>query len=120
MSTTTLSDAPGEAAPIQPRGSGLEVISIAKSYDKRAVLTDISLNVAKGEVLAMADALGNEMVAWACCSMACPRRCAAWARALTTWYDAWPLALTSKSSMYIRTWNGRVAGRRRGPGRYRR
>lgn len=53
MSTTTLSDAPGEAAPIQPRGSGLEVISIAKSYDKRAVLTDISLNVAKGEVLGL-------------------------------------------------------------------
>jgi len=46
MSTTTLSDAPGETAPIQPTGSGLEVISIAKSYDKRSVLTDISLSVA--------------------------------------------------------------------------
>ena len=34
-------------------GSGLEVISIAKSYDKRAVLTDISLSVAKGEVLGL-------------------------------------------------------------------
>ena len=32
---------------------GLEVISIAKSYDKRAVLTDISLTVAKGEVLGL-------------------------------------------------------------------
>jgi lipopolysaccharide export system ATP-binding protein len=32
---------------------GLEVVSIAKSYDKRAVLTDISLNVAKGEVLGL-------------------------------------------------------------------
>ena len=32
---------------------GLEVISIAKSYDKRAVLTDISLSVAKGEVLGL-------------------------------------------------------------------
>lgn len=35
-----------------PRG-GLEVISIAKSYDKRAVLTDISLSVGKGEVLGL-------------------------------------------------------------------
>ncbi len=32
---------------------GLEVISIAKSYDKRAVLSDISLSVAKGEVLGL-------------------------------------------------------------------
>ena len=39
------------AQPI-PQG-GLEVISIAKSYDKRAVLTDISLSVAKGEVLGL-------------------------------------------------------------------
>ena len=39
------------AQPI-PQG-GLEVISIAKSYDKRAVLTDISLTVAKGEVLGL-------------------------------------------------------------------
>ena len=40
------------AAPAHPHG-GLEVISIAKSYDKRAVLTDISLSVAKGEVLGL-------------------------------------------------------------------
>jgi lipopolysaccharide export system ATP-binding protein len=41
---------------------GLQVVSIAKSYDKRAVLTDISLEVAKGEV-------------WACCApMARARR----------------------------------------------
>ncbi|MEW4449730.1 LPS export ABC transporter ATP-binding protein [Qipengyuania sp. JC766] len=32
---------------------GLQVVSIAKSYDKRAVLTDISLSVAKGEVLGL-------------------------------------------------------------------
>jgi lipopolysaccharide export system ATP-binding protein len=32
---------------------GLEVISIAKSYDKRAVLTDISLHLDKGEVLGL-------------------------------------------------------------------
>src|SRR5215208_6958139 len=40
------------AAPPIPQG-GLEVVSIAKSYDKRAVLTDISLSVAKGEVLGL-------------------------------------------------------------------
>ncbi|MEE4289125.1 MAG: LPS export ABC transporter ATP-binding protein [Erythrobacter sp.] len=34
-------------------GGGLEVISIAKSYDKRSVLSDISLSVAKGEVLGL-------------------------------------------------------------------
>jgi lipopolysaccharide export system ATP-binding protein len=32
---------------------GLEVVSIAKSYDKRAVLTDISLSVGKGEVVGL-------------------------------------------------------------------
>jgi lipopolysaccharide export system ATP-binding protein len=41
----------GAMQPI-PQG-GLEVISIAKSYDKRAVLTDISLSVGKGEVLGL-------------------------------------------------------------------
>jgi len=40
------------SAAVAERG-GLEVISIAKSYDKRAVLTDISLSVAKGEVLGL-------------------------------------------------------------------
>ncbi len=39
-------------APPNPQG-GLEVVSIAKSYDKRAVLTDISLSVGKGEVLGL-------------------------------------------------------------------
>ncbi len=39
------------SAPAQT--GGLEVVSIAKSYDKRAVLTDISLSVAKGEVLGL-------------------------------------------------------------------
>ena len=51
--STILSDPPAEAAPVQPLGSGLEVISIAKSYDKRAVLTDISFEVAKGEVFGL-------------------------------------------------------------------
>jgi lipopolysaccharide export system ATP-binding protein len=40
------------AAPQIPQG-GLEVVSIAKSYDKRAVLTDISLSVGRGEVLGL-------------------------------------------------------------------
>jgi lipopolysaccharide export system ATP-binding protein len=33
--------------------NGLGVVSIAKSYDKRAVLTDVSLSVAKGEVVGL-------------------------------------------------------------------
>ena len=40
------------AAPPIPQG-GLEVVSIAKSYDKRQVLSDISLTVGKGEVLGL-------------------------------------------------------------------
>ena len=32
---------------------GLEVVSIAKSYDRRPVLTDVSLHVAKGEVVGL-------------------------------------------------------------------
>jgi len=35
------------------REGGLEVVSIAKSYDRRAVLTDVSLTVAKGEVVGL-------------------------------------------------------------------
>ncbi len=58
MSQLDPSLAPATADPIsaaQPIGpvGGLEVISIAKSYDKRAVLTDISLSVGKGEVLGL-------------------------------------------------------------------
>jgi lipopolysaccharide export system ATP-binding protein len=40
-------------ADLVARDGGLEVVSIAKSYDKRAVLSDISLSVAKGEVLGL-------------------------------------------------------------------
>ncbi|HEX2794902.1 MAG TPA: LPS export ABC transporter ATP-binding protein [Croceicoccus sp.] len=43
---------PSAATRPLPQG-GLEVISIAKSYDKRAVLTDISLSVGKGEVFGL-------------------------------------------------------------------
>ncbi|MBO9519656.1 MAG: LPS export ABC transporter ATP-binding protein [Porphyrobacter sp.] len=47
-----MAEAPANAAPPIPQG-GLEVVSIAKSYDKRAVLSDISLTVGKGEVLGL-------------------------------------------------------------------
>ena len=40
------------ASPPIPQG-GLEVVSIAKSYDKRSILSDISLSVGKGEVLGL-------------------------------------------------------------------
>ena len=45
-------EAVADAAPPIPQG-GLAVISIAKSYDKRSVLSDISLTVGKGEVLGL-------------------------------------------------------------------
>ena len=47
-----MADIPASAAPPIPQG-GLEVVSIAKSYDKKQVLTDISLTVGKGEVLGL-------------------------------------------------------------------
>ena len=47
-----LAAATADASPPIPQG-GLEVVSIAKSYDKRAVLSDISLSVGKGEVLGL-------------------------------------------------------------------
>jgi lipopolysaccharide export system ATP-binding protein len=49
---SAMAEAPAKAAPPIPQG-GLEVISIAKSYDKRAVLNDVSLSVGKGEVLGL-------------------------------------------------------------------
>ena len=51
---TLTQDAPVVVSAAQPiPQGGLEVVSIAKSYDKRAVLTDISLSVGKGEVLGL-------------------------------------------------------------------
>ncbi len=47
-----MAEASARAAPPIPQG-GLEVVSIAKSYDKRNVLSDISLTVGKGEVLGL-------------------------------------------------------------------
>ena len=49
---SAMAEANSNASPPIPQG-GLEVVSIAKSYDKRAVLSDISLTVGKGEVLGL-------------------------------------------------------------------
>jgi len=49
MATPPAADATTDAG----MQSGLGVVSIAKSYDKRAVLTDVSLSVAKGEVVGL-------------------------------------------------------------------
>jgi len=38
---------------VAPPASGLAVVSIAKSYDKRVVLSDVSLSVGKGEVVGL-------------------------------------------------------------------
>lgn len=46
-------DATASAMTEEGLTSGLAVVSIAKSYDKRAVLTDVSLSVAKGEVVGL-------------------------------------------------------------------
>src|SRR4051795_11580454 len=41
------------SAETRPLSSGLEVRSIAKSYDKRAVLHDVSLAIGRGEVVGL-------------------------------------------------------------------
>lgn len=51
-------DSPASAEPPSAMASdamehGLAVVSIAKSYDKRAVLSDVSLSVARGEVVGL-------------------------------------------------------------------
>ncbi|QGP79130.1 LPS export ABC transporter ATP-binding protein [Sphingobium sp. CAP-1] len=48
-------DRTAQARPLAPQevGDGLSVISIAKSYDKRVVLSDVSLTVGKGEVVGL-------------------------------------------------------------------
>jgi lipopolysaccharide export system ATP-binding protein len=52
MNDIGIMDAPFVATP-QELGDGLSVISIAKSYDRRAVLADVSLTVGKGEVVGL-------------------------------------------------------------------
>ncbi|MFL0412695.1 LPS export ABC transporter ATP-binding protein [uncultured Sphingomonas sp.] len=48
---TTLSEV--EAIHEAPTASGLQVVSIAKSYDKRIVLSDVSVSVGRGEVVGL-------------------------------------------------------------------
>ena len=48
MTRTDLSEVPPEVA-----HHGLQVVSIAKSYDKKVVLTDVSMAVARGEVVGL-------------------------------------------------------------------
>ncbi len=50
MNDTALLDRQAAAGTLK---SGLAVVSIAKSYDKRAVLSDVSLEVARGEVVGL-------------------------------------------------------------------
>ena len=42
-----------EAIHEAPGNRGLQAISIAKSYDKRVVLTDVSVSVDRGEVVGL-------------------------------------------------------------------
>lgn len=44
---------PADATTAEGMQSGLGVVSIAKSYDRRSVLLDVSLSVAKGEVVGL-------------------------------------------------------------------
>ena len=57
MDDVTIQDRAASARPLAPQevGEGLSVISIAKSYDKRVVLSDVSLTVGKGEVVGLLD-----------------------------------------------------------------
>jgi lipopolysaccharide export system ATP-binding protein len=57
---TSLADPINDAAPdavdgaaLSHSGNGLSVVSLAKSYDKRSVLADVSLSVARGEVVGL-------------------------------------------------------------------
>ncbi len=50
MTLSETLDAPVSASPV---GDGLSIVSIAKSYDKRVVLSDVSLNVGRGEVVGL-------------------------------------------------------------------
>jgi len=55
MDDVMMQDRTAPASPLPPQevGEGLSVISIAKSYDKRIVLADVSLTVGKGEVVGL-------------------------------------------------------------------
>jgi lipopolysaccharide export system ATP-binding protein len=49
----TLAIAGNDAASAEEAVRGLSIVSIAKSYDKKAVLLDVSLNVERGEVVGL-------------------------------------------------------------------
>jgi len=53
MNDSTTLDPAKSAITEEALESGLAVVSIAKSYDKRSVLSDVSLSVAKGEVVGL-------------------------------------------------------------------
>ena len=53
MNETAMIDRPDTDPALGHLSRGLSVISIAKSYDRRAVLTDVSLGVDRGEVLGL-------------------------------------------------------------------
>ncbi|MFC7498815.1 LPS export ABC transporter ATP-binding protein [Enterovirga sp. GCM10030262] len=53
MNDTALLDRPEDEAAIAHVDRGLSVISIAKSYDKKVVLSDVSLHVERGEVVGL-------------------------------------------------------------------
>jgi lipopolysaccharide export system ATP-binding protein len=52
MTDVSVLDRPQAEATTAPAG-GLSVVSIAKSYDKRSVLSDVSLSVGRGEVVGL-------------------------------------------------------------------
>ncbi|WP_294392093.1 LPS export ABC transporter ATP-binding protein [uncultured Sphingomonas sp.] len=52
MTQAALTD-PGSCQTSNDDGCGLSIVSIAKSYDKRQVLRDVSLDVARGEVVGL-------------------------------------------------------------------
>jgi lipopolysaccharide export system ATP-binding protein len=53
MNETLSIDRPAAEAALGNVSRGLSIISIAKSYDKKAVLTDVSLGVERGEVVGL-------------------------------------------------------------------
>ena len=53
MNETLSIERPGAEAAIGDLSRGLSIVSIAKSYDRKAVLTDVSLGVDRGEVVGL-------------------------------------------------------------------
>ncbi len=53
MNDSGLIERPDDAAALAAIDRGLSVVSIAKSYDKKSVLKDVSLHVERGEVLGL-------------------------------------------------------------------